>query len=128
MAYKVGTLIKELENHPDTMQVYMQKKEFFGNIGYVYNVKETIHPVFGNTCILLHDGDDEMVRPYGCISEDESHVTVRTLIKALKRYDADLEVMTKPKNGCKNFDDIRETEISTYGFFGTSISCILLCG
>ena len=124
----VKYLIEKLKEHPNTMSVYMQKKEYFGNVGDVFSVIKTTHPNTGKPCILLVDGEEEMERPYLGISTNEYTANVRALIKVLEMYDGDIEVMTKPGNGRKNFCDIQETELSSYGFFGKSIPCVLLVG
>ena len=124
----IAKLIRELRKYKRLSNVYIQKQEFFGNVSHVFTVCRVRHPVTGRYCTLLTDGDDDMERPYRGISSCKNMTRVSDLISMLEKYDGNLEVMGKPKNGCKNFDNICGTELSSYGFFGKEIPCVLLVG
>lgn len=51
---------------------------------------------------------------------------VRDLIEKLKSFDPDTEVMTKKTELFGNVGEVNCVRGDSYGFFGKSISCVLL--
>lgn len=51
---------------------------------------------------------------------------VKELMAMLEKYDGNTEVMTKKTNYCGNIGSIHSVREDSYGFFGKSISCIIL--
>lgn len=51
---------------------------------------------------------------------------VKDLKKRLEQLDGELEVFIPYNTGIGNIAEVEQVKKSTYGFFGKSISCILL--
>jgi len=58
---KVKELKEILNNFPDDFEVMTKKTEIFGNVGYVFSVKESTYGFFGTAvpCVLLTDESEE---------------------------------------------------------------------
>lgn len=58
---KVKELKEILNNFPDNLEVMTKKTEIFGNVGYVFSVKESTYGFFGADvpCVLLTDESEE---------------------------------------------------------------------
>lgn len=51
---------------------------------------------------------------------------VKDLIELLKTCDPDIDVMTKKTEYFGNIGEVNSIQNSEYGFFGTSVPCVLL--
>lgn len=58
---KVKELKEILNNFPDDFEVMTKKTEIFGNVGYIFNAKESTYGFFGVAvpCVLLTDECEE---------------------------------------------------------------------
>lgn len=58
---KVKELREALSKFPDDMEVMTKKTELFGNIAYIFSVKQDSYGFFGADvpCVLLTDESDE---------------------------------------------------------------------
>lgn len=58
---KVKELREALSKFPDDMEVMTKKTELFGNIAYVFSVRQDSYGFFGHDipCVLLTDESDE---------------------------------------------------------------------
>ena len=51
---------------------------------------------------------------------------VKELIAQLKSFDPNAEVMTKKTEIFGNIGEVNSCQMSSYGFFGTAVPCVLL--
>ena len=119
MSYSVRDLIKKLGEFDPTRTVYMQNQDVH-LVEPIYTVCETTHPIKGECCILLHNGEQEFERPYQAVSTRENPVTVAKLIRALERYDGELEVMMRPRSEYRLFEIPECTELYSAGSCGVT--------